>query len=216
MYITYLLLAATILVSVKAFGDQSFRDKLMLNPYDVVHNKNWYRCFTHAFIHGDLMHLSFNMFALYVFAVQVTPEAFPRASGFSLEPMLVADYGSKGYMYFGLLYLGGILFSTIWSIHKNKDNPHYNSLGASGAVSAVIFAYILVNPMAELTVFPLPFGLPAYIFGPLLLIFEYIMAKRGGSRIAHDAHIAGALFGVAFMAALDYHIVLDFFKQFSM
>jgi len=218
MYITYLLLAVTILVSVKAFSDEGFRNKLMLNPYDVVHNKNWYRCFTHAFIHADIMHLSFNMFALYVFAVQYTPQAFPSGRfdiSYSLEPELVQRFGAKGYFYFALLYLGGILFSTLWSIGKNKNNPNYNSLGASGAVSAVIFAYILLNPMVKLTIFPLPFGLPAFIFGPLLLTVEYFLAKRGGTGIAHDAHISGAVFGIVFITIIDYNILLDFFKQFS-
>src|SRR6188472_2429541 len=102
MYITYLLLVVTVLVSVKAFSDEWFRNKLMLNPYDVVHHKKWYRCFTHAFIHADIMHLSFNMFALYVFAVQYTPEAFPSSRyydiSYSLEPELVDRFGVKGYL----------------------------------------------------------------------------------------------------------------------
>jgi len=203
MYITYLLLAVTILVSVKAFNDEGFKQKLMLNPYDVVHHQKWYRCFTHAFIHADIMHLSFNMFALYIF-------------GENIELSFIETYGNKGYLYFGSLYLGGILFSSIWSIGKNKDNPYYNSLGASGAVSAVIFAYILLYPMNKLGVFPIPPIIPAFIFGPLLLVFEYAMAKRGGTGIAHDAHISGAVYGIVFMTILDYHILLDFFKQFSL
>jgi len=202
MYITYLLLAVTILVSVKAFSDEGFKSKLMLNPYDVVHHKKWYRCFSHAFIHADIMHLSFNMYVLYMFG-EITELSF------------VGLYDNKGYLYFALLYLGGILFSTLLSIRNHKDNPYYNSLGASGAVSAVVFAYILLYPKAELGIFPFPFRIPAYIFGPLILIFEYIMAKRGGSHIAHDAHFAGAIFGVVFVTILDYHILLDFFKQFA-
>ncbi|MBI3136830.1 MAG: rhomboid family intramembrane serine protease [Bacteroidetes bacterium] len=217
MYITYLLLAVTILVSVKAFNDTGFRERMMLNPFDVVHHGSWYRCFTHAFIHADVVHLSFNMFALYVFAVQVTPETHPGFE-YSLEPELVKRFDAKGYLYFGLLYLGGILFSTLWSIYRHRDNPYYNSLGASGAVSAVMFGYILMNPMAELTVFPLPptLGIPAYIFGPLLLVSEYFLAKRGGTGIAHDAHIAGAIFGLVFISIVDYHILLNFFHNFSL
>lgn len=217
MYITYLLLAATILVSVKAFSDLQFRERMMLNPFDVVHHGAWYRCFTHAFIHADVMHLSFNMFALYIFAVQYTPES-GFSSSYSLEPELINRFGAKGYLYFATLYLGGILFSTLWSVYRHRDNPYYNSLGASGAVSAVMFGYILLNPMVELTVFPLPpsLGIPAYIFGPLLLVFEYILAKRGGTGIAHDAHIAGAIFGIVFISLVDYSILLDFFHKFSL
>ena len=201
MYLTYLLLAITVLVSVKAFSDLSFRDKLMLNPYDVVHNKNWYRCFSHAFIHGDIMHLVFNMYVLYIF-------------GEATEASFVYKYSNKGYLYFGMLYVGGILFSTLWSIYRHKDNPYYNSLGASGAVSAVVFAFIIMFPKVELGIFPFPPIIPAFIFGPLILVFEYYMAKRGGSHIAHDAHFAGAIFGIIFMTIVDYHYLLNFFKQF--
>lgn len=215
MYITYLLLAVTILVSIKAFSDLAFRDKLLLNPHAVIHSNQSYRVFTHAFIHGDTMHLLFNMFALYVFAVQVTPDTPGNHVHYSLEPELTSRYGSKGYLYFGALYLGGILFSTMWSLFKHRNNPYYNSLGASGAISAVIFAYILLNPMDKMGIFPFPPIIPAFIFGPLLLVFEYFLAKRGGTGIAHDAHLAGALFGVIFMTILDYHILLDFLRNFT-
>ncbi len=215
MYITYLLLAVTILVSIKAFSDLAFRDKLLLNPHAVIHGNQSYRVFTHAFIHGDVMHLTFNMFALYLFAVQVTPGTPGNHAHYSLEPELISRYGAKGYLYFGALYLGGILFSTMWSLYRHRNNPYYNSLGASGAISAVIFAYILLNPMDKMGVFPFPPIIPAFIFGPLLLVFEYILAKRGGTGIAHDAHLAGALFGVIFITILDYRILLDFLRNFT-
>ncbi|MBK6953301.1 MAG: rhomboid family intramembrane serine protease [Crocinitomicaceae bacterium] len=215
MYITYLLLAVTILVSIKAFSDLAFRDKLLLNPHAVIHGNQSYRVFTHAFIHGDVMHLTFNMFALYLFAVQVTPDTPGNHAHYSLEPELISRYGPKGYLYFGALYLGGILFSTMWSLYKHRNNPYYNSLGASGAISAVIFAYILLNPMDKMGVFPFPPIIPAFIFGPLLLVFEYFLAKRGGTGIAHDAHLAGALFGVIFITILDYRILLEFLRNFT-
>jgi membrane associated rhomboid family serine protease len=215
MYITYLLLAVTILVSIKAFSDLAFRDRLLLNPHAVIHGNQSYRVFTHAFIHGDVMHLLFNMFALYLFAVQVTPDTPGNHAHYSLEPELIARYGSKGYLYFGALYLGGILFSTMWSLFKHRNNPYYNSLGASGAISAVIFAYILLNPMDQMGVFPFPPIIPAFIFGPLLLVFEYMLAKRGGTGIAHDAHLSGALFGIIFITILDYRILLEFLRNFT-
>lgn len=213
MYITYLLLAATILISVKAFNDHELRAKLMFNAYDVAHNKQWYRCFTHAFIHADYLHLGFNMFVLYMFAVQVTPE-MGNFYHYSLEPALVVKYGAKGYLYFGCLYLGGILFSTLFSLAKYKDNPGYNSLGASGAVMAVVFAYIMMNPTARLGLMFLPgLDIPAYIFGPIMLAIEYYMGKRGGTGIAHEAHFAGAVFGIIFMVIIDYNYLINFFNQ---
>ncbi len=202
MYVTYLLLAITILISVKAMEDATLKGKLMMNPYDVIHYKKWYRCFTHAFIHADFMHLGFNMFVLYNFGV-------------NLEDTLVLNYGTQGYVMFAVLYIMGILFATIISLIKHKDNPGYNSLGASGAVMAVLFAYILMHPERELELLLLPnIKIPGFIFGPIILAIEYAMAKRGGTGIAHDAHFAGAIFGVLFITAVDYHYLLNFFKHF--
>lgn len=202
MYITYSLLAITSLVSIKAMGDDTWKRNLMLNPYDVIHNKKWYKCITHAFIHADFMHLFFNMYVLYLF-------------GTYLEAKFVIDYGSRGYMLYALLYITGILFSSVLSIKNNKDNPHYYSLGASGAVSAILFAYIVVNPMQELGLIFIPIYVPAYIFGPIILFFEYIMARRGGTGIAHDAHFTGAIYGVFFMLALNHNYVFDFIDHFQ-
>jgi len=214
MYITYLLLVATILISVKAFSDEGFKWKLMFNPYNVVHKKEWYRSFTHAFIHSGWMHLIFNMYVLFMFGAEMDSKL--KYYNLSLEPDLVDRYGAKGYLYFGCLYVGGILFATIWSLQKHKDNMHYNSLGASGAVSAVVFAYILLNPMAELGILFLPgIKLYAYIFGPLLLVAEYFLSRRGGTGIAHEAHIGGAIFGVVFMCIVDYQLAIDFFSKIT-
>ena len=202
MYVTYLLLAITILISVKAMEDMTLKGKLMMNPYAVIHHKQWYRCFTHAFIHADFMHLGFNMFVLYGF-------------GIGLEDELTATYGIQGYVMFAVLYVMGILFATLLSLKKHKDNPGYNSLGASGAVMAVLFAYILIHPERELGLLILPgIDIPGYIFGPLILAVEYALSKRGGTGIAHDAHFAGAIFGILFITAIDYHYLLNFFKYF--
>ena len=157
MYVTYLLLAVTILISAIAMDNQSLKYRLMLNPYDVIHHKKWYRCFTHAFVHGDWLHLGFNMYVLFSF-------------GEVLEFQLIRLYGLKGYYYMALLYLSAILFSSLLSLYTNKDNPGYNSLGASGAVMAILFAYILLFPTAELGLLFLPMRIPAFIFGPIILI----------------------------------------------
>lgn len=213
MYITYFILGITILVSLKAFEDDDFKRKLLLNPYDVVHYKKWYRVFTHAFIHADFMHLGFNMYVLYMFGVESTSNGGFSQYFLSLEPAFVQDFGIKGYWYFFLLYVGGIFFSSIYAIYKHQDNPGYNSLGASGAVSAVIFGAVLLNPQAQMGLLFIPFYIPAYIFGPLMLVFEYFMAKRGKSHIAHDAHIAGALFGIVFTIAINPNYIVKFFNS---
>lgn len=202
MYVTYLLLAVTILISAIAMDNQSLKYRLMLNPYDVIHHKKWYRCFTHAFVHGDWLHLGFNMYVLFSF-------------GEVLEFQLILLYGLKGYYYMALLYVSAILFSSLLSLYINKDNPGYNSLGASGAVMAILFAYILLFPTAELGLLFLPMRIPAFIFGPIILIAEYALSKRGGTGIAHDAHFAGAVYGIIFMTIVDYHFLLNFFNQFT-
>lgn len=210
MYITYLLLVATVLISVKAFSDNEFKWKLMFNPYSVVHNKQWYRSFTHAFIHADWMHLGFNMYVLYMFGVEMDSNLYLHKS---LEPALIDLYGAKGYLYFGCLYVGGILFATVISLQRHKDNLHYNSLGASGAVMAVVFGYIVLNPTAEMGLLFIPVYVPAYIFGPILLVIEYLLGKRGGTGIAHEAHFAGAIFGLVFMCLIDIDLMFEFFQK---
>ncbi|MGV6862434.1 MAG: rhomboid family intramembrane serine protease [Putridiphycobacter sp.] len=213
MYITYIILIITVLVSIKAFEDQGLMHKLIFNPFDVFRNNNWYRIFSHAFIHADFMHLGFNMYVLYMFGVQVTPQSQSFYFGFkSLEPALVFDFGNLGYIYFGLLYVGGIVASSLFSLFKHKNNPQYNSLGASGAVSAVVFGAILLNPTAKMGLMFIPIYLPAYIFGPLLIAVEYFLAKRGRTNIAHDAHIGGAIFGFLFVSLINPSYLTRFFN----
>lgn len=202
MYVTYLLLAVTILISVKAMDDDTLKRRLLLNPYDIVHFKKWYRSFTHAFVHADYMHLGFNMYVLFSF-------------GEYLELSLVDRYGLWGHLIYAFLYLSAILMASLYAINKHRDNPHYNALGASGAVMAVLFGFILMNPMIELGLLFIPIGIPAYIFGPLILLAEYLLSKRGGTGVAHDAHISGAIYGIIFISFVDYHYFIDFFKHFT-
>ncbi len=219
MYITWFLLGITILVSIRAFQDETLKRKLMFSPYLLVHEKEWYRVISHAFVHANWIHLIFNMYVLYAFGIQVTYEMYPpsmyRDVSYSLEPVLIHNHGPKGYLYFGSLYLGGILFSTLISIRRHRDNPMYFSLGASGATMSVLFGYMLLHPSAQLSLFFIPIAIPAYIFAPAILAMEYYMSRRGGSFIAHDAHFAGAVFGIVFMTIIDYHYLIDFFKHFG-
>ena len=101
-----------------------------------------------------------------------------------------------------LLYLGGILFSTLIDFKKHKNDPYYNAVGASGAVSAVVFASILLYPEGRLMVFPLPFAFPSWIFGALYLIYSAYMGKKGADNIGHNAHFWGAIFGLVFILIL--------------
>lgn len=170
----------------------------MFSPYQAIHQKKWYKVITHAFVHADWMHLGFNMYVLYLF-------------GNITENFLVAQYGTKGYVMFITLYIGGVMFATLPSIRKHKNNDLYFSLGASGAVSSVLFAAILIHPSMELLFF---FAIPmkAVIFGPLYLALEYYLSKNSKGRIAHDAHFAGAIFGIIFMLLLDFNYFINNFS----
>ena len=129
--ITLIIVLVTVAISLYASENQDLKRKFLLNPYQVHNQKQFYRVISHAFIHADFMHLGVNMYVLYSF-------------GTNLEKTFVTIFGDIGLVYFVALYIGGIIFASLLSLQKHKDNPGYNSLGASGAVSAVLFASILI------------------------------------------------------------------------
>lgn len=200
MLITYILLGINLLISLYVMEKMDQKYKLMLNPFACKHNGQWYRMITHAFIHADFMHLFFNLFVLYTF-------------GRIVEAEFVTIFGLKGYYYFVLLYLGGIFFSTLPSFYKHADNPNYYSLGASGAVSAVVFSFIILYPEMDLYLIFLPIPIPGFIFGGLYLLLEYFLSKRSSSRIAHDAHLFGGLFGIVFTLLIDFDLFYRFVNK---
>jgi len=196
---TYIIIAVTVLVSMKGFNDREFTEKFLYKPYEVKHDKEWYRIFTHTLLHADWMHLLFNMFALYGFGLMV-------------EQTYIVDYDSKllGTLYFLALYILGALFATIIPYFRNQDNPGYRSLGASGAVSAVIFAGVLMFPQAKLYVYFIE--MPAWLFGPLYLAYEFWADRNSKTGIAHDAHIGGAIFGILFVLITNIERVKESFN----
>ena len=199
MSITLGIIITTVIASLYAFNDPSLKYKLMFSPYRATQQGEWYRSFTHAFIHSDYMHLFFNMYVLYGFG--------------QIEEIYGYLFEEKGWYYYVLLYLGGILFATLPSMLKHRDNDSYWSLGASGAVSAVLFSFIVILPTAGLHLFFIPIPIPAFIVGLGYLAYEYAMDKRSGGRIAHDAHFYGALFGIIFTLAIDYTLAEKFINQ---
>lgn len=200
--LTNCIVGINIILSLIAFQNREFMSKLLFNPYQVVHRREYYRVVTHAFIHANFIHIFFNMYVLYSFGnliesiftnEQIFLRLFPRTSFWGV---------GNGYLYYVLLYLGGILFSILPAVKKHKDNPGYNSLGASGAVSAVVMAFILLLPTTDLQLFFIPIGIPAFILGAAYLIFEYYMSKKGRTGIAHDAHFWGAVYGLVLLLIL--------------
>jgi membrane associated rhomboid family serine protease len=200
MSITLIIVIATAIVSYLGFTRQELVYKYILNPYQVVHHKQYYRIISHGFLHADWMHLGFNMLALYSFGITL------EHGGYFQKPDGVIEYipgfddpsvfGKNGPLYFVLLYFLGMIFSSIYSIAKHKDNHGYNSLGASGAVSAVVFASILLHPNGEIGFFFIP--MPSILFGIIYLVLSAYMSRKGHDNIGHDAHFWGSVFGFVF------------------
>ena len=178
----------TIGITIWAFNNRQILEKFILSPYAVVYKKQWYRIITHAFIHANWMHLIFNMIALWSFGIAVE-HYFSMISGIPRTQ-------------FYLMYFGAIIFSSIPDLVKKKNNLNYLSLGASGGVSAVVFAAIFFNPWHLIYVFFLP--CPGIIFGVLYLIYSSYQSKQGGGdHINHDAHFYGSIFGLLYPILME-------------
>ncbi len=199
MSITLVILIATGLISASALNNRELFYKLDFQPFMIDRNKQWYRFLTHAFLHADWGHLVVNMFVFYQFGKMV-------------ESYFELFFGPRWIVYFCLLYLGGILFSTIPGYARNRTNYNYHAVGASGAVSAIVYAFILMEPMAPLGLFLIPFRIPAWIFGLLYLALEYYLDKNSKSNVAHSAHYFGAVFGLLFTFILKPELLLRFFQ----
>ncbi len=178
----------------------------MFNAYAIHTRKEWYRFFSHGLIHADFAHLAFNMYSFYMFGKAVE-------EAYSME----AVFGAKGPLFFILLYVGGLAMSSLFSYEKHKNDIYYNALGASGAVSAVIFSFIALAPKAEMGLIFLPQSLwpPAYIFGILFLGIEYYLGKRGQSNIGHDAHFWGAVYGLLLTFVLKPSLFSSFINKIT-
>ncbi len=197
MNITIFIIILTALTSIMAFSNSELFYKMKFNAYLIHHNKQWYRFFTHALIHVDWMHLLINMFVLWSF-------------GSIVEQLFVIYFEGKAVLYFLLLYIGGILFSSVWSYGKHKNNDFYNAVGASGAVSAVLFSSIIMYPQGEIIFLLFPVPIPAYIFGVLYLIYSAYMSKKSNDNIGHDAHFWGAVYGIVFTIVLNPGFIVSF------
>ncbi|MGB3465213.1 MAG: rhomboid family intramembrane serine protease [Cyclobacteriaceae bacterium] len=197
--ITLVIIAITSLISYQAFNNRNLMQKLIHNPYKVKHQREYHRLLTSGFIHANFTHLLFNMLTLFFFGPMV-------------EKILMQIYGPvTGGVFFVVFYLIAIIISDISSVIKYGDSPGFNSLGASGAVSAVLFYSILFDPLRELLLyFILP--IPGFILGALYLVYSYWEGRRMAGNINHNAHLYGAIAGIAF-AIISYPGVLVRFVQ---
>lgn len=184
--ITFSLIAINVIISLIGISNTVFLEKAMMWPYRIKREKQYYRFITSGFIHADLVHLFFNMFSFFYF-------------GSAIENYF-AEYGLGGNVSYILLYFAGMVIADLPSYVKNQDNYDYRALGASGAVSAVIFACILFNPWGTILIYFIP--MPFIVFGFVYLGYCIYMSKRNIGHVNHDAHLWGSLFGLIFTAIL--------------
>jgi membrane associated rhomboid family serine protease len=184
--ITLIIIIITSLISFGAFSNERLMDSLIFYPPAIHKHNQWYRFFSNGLLHADMTHLLFNMFALYMF-------------GGMVESQFGQIFGDSGRIIYFAMYVLALGACLIPTYNKNKDNYHYRSLGASGAVSAVIFASILLNPLMGMGLLFIPVYIAAFLFGLIYLAVSSWLDRKGGDNINHSAHIFGALFGVAFL-----------------
>lgn len=197
MSITLAIIIITCFISVTAFSNRKVVNDLIFSPVDVQQQNQWYRFITCGFIHADFGHLAFNMITLYFF-------------GKVMEKVYIEAFNLPKYIYL-ILYVSALIISEIPSYIKHRNNAQYRSLGASGAVSALVFAFILLAPWATIYIFFIP--IPAILYGILFLVYSAYMNKKGGDNINHSAHFWGAVVGVAFTIIVQPTIVNVFIER---
>ena len=185
----------TIIVSLIAFYNEDIYMRFMLHPYSVSRGKRIYTLITSGFIHQDWMHLIFNMLSYYFFAG-------------ILEKNL-------GHWQFGLLYMLSLVLSDLPSVNKHKEDYGYHSLGASGAVSAVIFGAILFDPLNPIYIMLIPIPIYGVLFAILYLVYCNYAAKNARDNVNHDAHLFGALSGLMITIVLHHQVLPQFIHTIS-
>lgn len=161
-----------------------------MKPYRTVREHTWYELLTSGFLHVNLGHLFVNMFTLFFF-------------GSAMEQTL-------GSFYFGGLYLSALIVSGIPSLIKYRNNPNYATLGASGAVGAVLFAFIFLYPMEDIMLLIIPIPIPAFVFGILYLIYSMYESKQERGKVNHEAHLSGAIWGILYLVLFVPNAVTRF------
>jgi membrane associated rhomboid family serine protease len=187
--------AITLITSLLAFYNEELYNNFILQPYSVARRERVYTLFTSGLIHRDWSHLLFNMMSYYFFA-------------FQLERVL-------GHWQFGLLYVISLILSDVPTVIKHRNDYWYRSLGASGAISGVVFSFIMFFPFASMYILFLPFPIKAIVFGALYLAYCAYASRKGIGNVNHDAHFYGALCGIVITIILDQRVIPHFIEQFS-
>jgi len=205
--LTLIIIIITCIISFTAFSNGKVYNDLIFYPPAITHHNQWYRFVTCGLIHADFGHLAFNMFSLYLFG-DIVEEAFNMI------------FGPRGKIIYLGMYVLALIVCLIPTYLNNKNNEYYRSLGASGAVSAVVFAGVFLQPLNKIGLFFIPPVIPGFIFGPIYLGLTAYMSKKGGDNINHSAHFWGAVFGIAYLIVACYFLstyrpVQNFIDQVS-
>jgi len=197
--ITVLIIIATCVVSWLAFNNRPLLERLILWPPAIDRHRQFDRLLTHGFIHADFAHLLFNMVTLFFF-------------GRVVEQVFVDWIGVIGFV---LFYLSAIVIAILPTYLKHRHDAGYRSLGASGAVSAVLFAFILMAPWAGIYIFMIPIPVPAIVYAVFYVGYSIWMDHRGGDNVNHSAHLWGAAYGVLFAVLMEPRLLAHFVQELS-
>lgn len=198
--ITLIIIIFTSLISFQGFNRYDVIDKLKHSPYKEENRKEFYRLLTSGFVHADWIHLLINMFVLYMF-------------GTTVETYLISLFGNPmGKIFFLLLYILTIILANTPTFLQHKNNPSFSSIGASGAVSGIVFIYILLQPWKMIYMF-FVIPMPAVIAGIGYLIYSSWAANQERGRVDHSAHFTGAIAGMLIMFVLHRQIASDFLNR---
>jgi membrane associated rhomboid family serine protease len=187
--VVYIVIALTALISYKGFNDRLFFEKYMLRVGSILNGKEYVRVVSSGFLHADWTHLFFNMFTLYFFGPEVMAHA--------------------GMVNFLIIYFGSMVFGSLMAIYFNKNNWNYSAIGASGAVSGIIFSSIILFPGMSLFILPIPFPIPGWLFGIGYVIYSIYGMKRQLGNIGHGAHLGGGIAGILITILLMPYVILE-------
>lgn len=199
--VTLTLIIVTAIISIFCFSRPNVFNRLKFSAYDVWHQRQWHRMLSYAVVHGGWGHLVFNMITLYCFG-RIVERYFGAAFGATSGPVLYL-----------VMYVTAIAVSTVGDLVKFRNDPYYSAVGASGAVSAILFASILFEPRMGIYIYLIPIPVPAFIFAPIYLVYCIIMARKNVDNIGHSAHFWGAVYGLLFPLLLRPDIITHFFMR---
>lgn len=198
-----ILIVIIVITSVLAFRVRKIFVLLDLSPFRIIQNNEYYRIFSHAFLHADYIHLGVNMVVLWSFGQSV------ESIFSSLETY---GYISSAYPNLIFLILLGIAGSTVSTIIKHRKDPTYSAVGASGLVSAIVFTHIFFQPMEKIY-FYFAIPIPGLVFGILYLLYSSYMGRKNKDNINHDAHIWGAIIGFLFPLIMNPKLINHFIEN---